>query len=301
MKIIALLFALLSQMSSANVPPLPEQKVNVGKKTLYCVVVQWTNPNIGSAASCKSMGEYVADFYSRNSRGKLVLNPMVGSVSTGIAGTAANTSVGEKLTKQKITSDYYIIPNKFYGGDNSGLGVAHLSQILDTVATHETGHLLSLGHCTRADHSGCCDKGSIMNPDAKASGFLTAPQYYFLGWTAPSEYILWDGTVTAFMLQNPLKADGKLSTVIIPPQIMTEGGHQKYAFLSFPPVCDSGKPCAALHLVADPGNSQLIKEVDAGNTFYDSQYTGVNLVVGQVINGALKVTMNLVAPAAKKG
>ncbi len=153
------------------------------------------------------MAKFAAEFYKRNSGGKLILQPFSGEVSTGIASTGAkeNVKFGENLAMKTFKADYYIIPNLNSKGPNHASGgVAHLIQILNTVATHEVGHLLGLGHSSRLNTGAKNDSGSIMNPIAKASPYLVAPQYYHLGWTLKSEVIAYDGTANAEFELNSL-------------------------------------------------------------------------------------------------
>lgn len=273
------LLSICFSASAFGASALPPKKPLLGIKKLACIAVQWTDNKVVNETNCGNMSKAVKDFYERNSCGKLTLKTSGGTVQMGIADGPNQVNAGEQAALKKFPGqDYYIIPNTASSGpDHAGGHIAHLNQILSTVAEHETGHLLSLGHATRLDITGCCDKGSIMNPESKPSNFLTAPQYYFLGWMTADEYVLY-AKAGSFQLKHPLDSNAGTSSVIVSPTSMGHPADARFAFISYAPMCDSGNPCVAIHL-ANNGGSQLVKGIAVGSSYYDAAHTGLDIAV----------------------
>lgn len=281
---------------------LPSKNPLSGTKIMYCVELKWTNQDMVNEAQCMNMMKFVSDFYKANSRGLLVIEPHFGVVSTGVDATESNITLGNDLATKTFKADYYLLPNRFNGGDHSGDKIAYLSQILNTVATHETGHLIGIQHTTGLPPEPKLDTGSIMNPDARPSNYLTAPQYYYKDWLKPAEVALYDGSANGtYLLKHPLdpKAPG-YSTVILPPSVMTAGDVERYIFLSYPPRCQTvpGNKCVDMHIIDRPqgeqGGSQKIKEIAAGNSYSDTAFSGVTVQVNDVPNSDnLQIVLNV--------
>ncbi len=175
----------------------------VGEKSLYCIGVHYKDLNrYSSAGDCKSMGNQIAEFARKNSRGLFKLNVKGFSDKVPYNGNKKNVSKAERFVMNKHKgANMYAIASIFTGphaGRSNNVGVAHLPGTLVSVATHECFHILGLGHAgeytiekngkIHLDHYG--DKASVMS--RYPSAFLTGPQYYSLGWLPREEVIIYD-------------------------------------------------------------------------------------------------------------
>jgi predicted Zn-dependent protease len=279
----------------------PPTHPNVGKKTLICVAVHWSNVTFVTQKQCNAMTRFVSDFYNRNSRGALKLETAYGEVTVDQVATSKNIDVGNQAAKKAYpNADYYLIVDRLGHVNHSGNHISQMIQILNTVATHEIGHLLGLAHTTRLNAPNIYDRGSIMNPSSRPSAYLTAPQYYNLGWMQSDEWAIWDGTEDAvYNLKQPLDPHASgLATIIVPPSLITTGGEKSPAFISYPPVCQGKAPCVTLHIVSEKpgfdtgGGSQQVSEIAVGESYVDSTFTGIHLQTALGTNGNVEVTIS---------
>jgi hypothetical protein len=231
----------------------------------------------------------VADFYRKNSRGVLILKTKSYVVDVPFDGKPANLYPAEHFAMGLHKgADFYAIVG-IYTANHSGAGVSHLSSNLTSTATHEVGHLLTLGHAgaykPNADGTVTLDAygdgESVMS--MYPSAFLTAPQYYHEGWLPRSEAVIYQPGLTYEIKRVSNFASTGITTVIVPHPMFNGGaadpkyviGQDRDAYISFPIKCAG---CAALHLGSDAGaGTQRVKIF--GKEYTDSQFTGLHIKV----------------------
>lgn len=279
--------ALAKAAGNAGLPP---KKPLVGKRQLACVGITYKDNvnNYMTADRCLKVAKNVMEFYDKNSRGKLKLQP-AGYHMDYDGGAWATFSQAEQVAKKKFDADYYVIPSLFRkGGNHASGGIAHVIQLTGWVVNHEVGHLLGLSHsgAYRYDKAGkphyeqYGDRDSVMGGGGTGSGFLTIPHYYLKGWLNDDEVALYDPAVDYYEIKSVRNLRDKgLATLVVPPSRIGDG-KGKHVFLGYPQTCD--KPCVALYL-SGSGSSQLVMKVQ--DEKWDANFTDLHL---KVLPGAPK-------------
>jgi hypothetical protein len=274
---------------------LPKRRVLKGTRGLTCVGIKWQNmEKVGAtAAGCQYVSDKISEFYRTNSRGLFTITPTNGyQLAVPFNGSNKNLAAAEKIVKDTYKADMYIVPSIFTGPHASG-GIAHVKSAQFMTATHEVGHLLGLAHAGSYTFPGgkpvlnaYGDKRSIMG--RIISRYITAPQYYFLGWLPDSEFKLHDPSTTTYNLKriSDFKVNG-LATVILPPT----GKDSRYAFISTTTCLNNGKKtCVNLHMSTGSG-SQRVAEIE--DEFYDVYFTGVHIkVLGYSKNNVTQISVD---------
>lgn len=276
-----------------NVSMLEEAAVRKpvqGTKILTCIGIKYKDvERYTTAQQCRNLAGGVKEFYERNSRGMLKFKIRAFMVEVPFEGNLANVYRAEEYAiKQYPGSDIYAVVGMFYTSSHAGRGVAHLRGTLIRDGAHEVGHLLGLGH---AGAYGFDNGKWVLEPygDGQSvmgkfpSGFLTAPQYYYLGWLPKEEVAVYEpGKIYELKRINNYAGQG-LSTVIVP-------GKNRNAFISFPPECQS---CAVIHLATD-GGSQKVKQF--GKEYFDEQFTGLHVKVLGFVDNKVKISIDFDKP-----
>lgn len=268
----------------------PFPKGNKGTKTLACVAIQYSNDlnKFVTKDRCLKAAKKVAEFYGKNSNGKLKLTAKAFEMNYKGDAWKSWEQAGLEAKKQ-FKANYYIIPNIFKkGGNRANRGIAWMSQFTGWVIDHEVGHLLGTQHAGRYayDKTG---KPTLMNygDDQSPMGnngypYLAPPAYYTLGWAGPKGVAMHkQGTATFELTRiSAKKADGPLFGVIVRAEnffgqdLPPMKGKHRDAFISFPNECPKGqKVCAALHLFQG-GGTQLVKRTDE---IEDKIFTGLKI------------------------
>ena len=269
------------------------QKPVQGSKKLCVIGLKWKNTRKSAKISdCKSVGKEIETFYKKNSKGLLNFQVSTHVVSVPYTASNKNLNKAENFSKNKYKGfEYYAILsnlNAIIGKENSNAGkdTAHLRGNSARTACHEMGHLLGLGHAGaykngKLDHYG--DSYSVMS--SMPSGFLTAPQYYKLGWFGNKGVAMYEpGKI--YKLKKLTNFDGKdgLSGVMIP----TPGKRDAWVSVVKPKGKKGGDLAICLHL-SSGGSSQKVKMF--GNKFTDSRFTGLTVEKLSQKDGIVELTI----------
>lgn len=291
-----LLLALLSSQLFAA-PILPPKKPLLGQRTLACVAIQYPDNKSMSKDKCQDVAKRVAEFYAKNSRGKLQLKPVSSVISVDFPATNANLSKAEDLAKKSIKADYYIVPSlwKKKCCNHASGGIAHVIQLTGWVVNHEVGHLLGLGHTGRYDYSKdgkpiykpYGDNDSVMG-SGTGSAWLTGPQYYVKGWLPDDELQVYDSNVKEYELKQivQFQAPGK-SLIYVPTSLTSADGKGRPVFIGYNQTCS--KPCVSVYFLSG-GSSQKIAQVQ--DEFYDKVFTGLHIKILGAQNGNVKFSVD---------
>lgn len=285
---------------------MPPRRINKGTHKLLCIGVKYSTGQIAAGQpGCANLGNILKEFWERNSRGMMKILPEgkepfdcgLPGASNGTTWQQARVNYDKAvdMIKAKYPGyDYYVIPGIYTGPHASGK-VAHVKSTQGMTAEHETGHLIGLGHAGVYDfvkgqwvYSQYADRTSIMG--RIISRYITAPQYYWLGWLPDEEVVVLDPAVKTYDLKKIGDSDVKgLATVIVPPEMMpTKGG--KWAFISASACGGKKVPgCLTLHLAAG-GASQRIAQVPT--EFWDDHFTGLHAKVVQNVGTKIRVAID---------
>lgn len=315
----------------------PYPKGNVGVKKLACVGISYKNPvnDYVTADVCKKAAERTADFYRKNSNGRLKLVPE--GYHFKYDGEAwASFSKAELVAKEKFDADYYIIPSIFRkGGNHASNKIAHVIQFTGWVIDHEVGHLIGLGHTGKYVYN---DKGGFTlqhygDEDSpmgnNGSQFLTPPQYYHLGWLGEKGTAMFEvGKEYELTRITQKKVAGPLFGVLVPEEQFqrplaladvelpddpddddldavalkkAEPKRKKVsnAFIGYPKSCPNKQTsCVALYRFQG-GSSQVIKKSVDGE-LYDGVFTGLHIKVLESVGLKIKIKVDFEKPMRNK-
>lgn len=168
-----------------------------GTIDLCCVAVEFKDTKKGpSVASCKTMGNQIAEFYNRNSRGLLKIRVKAYKKKVAVNGSRKSLRQAEQaILKQYKSADLFAVVST-HTGPHAGGKIAHLPGTLVSTARHEFGHLIDFSHSGQyeenekfeLDNTG--DRDSVMS--RHPSNFLTAPQYFNKGWMPEEEAVMYE-------------------------------------------------------------------------------------------------------------
>lgn len=289
---------------TAATPKRPPQRILKGKRDLLCIGVAYSTGELGAGKpGCDNLAAILKNFWERNSRGVLQLNSKgADPFQSGLPGGSgpggwkqARRSYNQSVNMIKKAFpglDYYVIPGK-YTHPHAGGKVAHVKSVQAMTAQHETGHLLGLGHAGayvykngKPELNAYGDTDSIMG--RIISKYISAPQYYYLGWLKPEEIADYDKATPHYDLGKIGDWKG-LQTVIVPPSSYGDG-KGRWVFVSSTRCGGNKKPgCIAIHF-GTGGGSQKILEVE--NEAWDTHFTGLHVKKLQNLNGKIRVKID---------
>lgn len=308
MKTLSVLVGLLLSLNSIadeGIKYAPRQKVVKGSPLLTCVSANFQNKKPVSASKCGSVARHTANFFKRNSRGLLTFRTKSAALALKQNSNHKNYRAAVDTIKGKWKSDYWMVPGKPGNVSNAGGKTAHLVGTLYRTGDHEVGHLLGLGHSGRyikekgkwhLDSYG--DGSSVMG--RFPSAFLTAPQYYSLGWLPENEAAMWEPgkTYTIKRTSNFTPDSGLVTVIVLPKFFFGKDGsvpsdpNQRKAFVAWPPKCfGKTNQCLALYLaVGQGGGTQKIATF--GKEYYDTRFTGLHIKALESSTSQIKVSID---------
>lgn len=274
---------------------MPPQKINTGLKKLLCIGVEYIDiKRVVDRIECANLTKKISSFYERNSRNLIEITTVnLDPYKSGLKGSknAYEKSVRDIQAKYP-KYDYYIVPG-IYTHPHAGGGVARVPTAQMMTGTHEVGHLVGLAHAGAYNYKGEIpyldqygDQLSVMGN--VWSNFITAPQYYYLGWIPKDEVVVYDpkGANSYDLKRTSDFYTIGLEAVIIPPS-MIPSGSERYLFVSAV-ECEK-KTCAAVHFTTG-GGSQKIMQV--GEEKVDTYFTGLKVNVTQLPDNKINVKLS---------
>ena len=288
----------------------PPMRPNKGRRTLLCIGVKYSTGEVAAEKpGCETLGRTLKGFWERNSRNAMLITPvgaepfdsgLPGAKGPGgwqVARDSYKTAVS-MIKKAYPNFNYYVIPG-IYTGPHAGGKVAHVKSTQAMTATHETGHLIGLGHAGAYTYDGgkpvlnaYGDRDSIMG--RIISKYITASQYYYLGWLKLEEIADYNKAVASYDLGLIAEWNG-LQTVIVPPSYYGNG-KGNWVFVSST-RCGKGPSCIAVHFDTGRGSQKIMEVEDEG---WDPYFTGIHVKKLQTLPGKIRVSIDFESkPAAK--
>lgn len=267
----------------------PLRKAPKTPQNLASVGLHYTNGDPNGASKAASVGRQIALFFKRNSRGLLTIKDKAFQVNVPFTYVRKNVnSAIAYVKKQKPDFDLYaMIVGTIQSVSHAGGKVAVLRGALYRDAQHEVGHLLGLGHAGAykmekgklvLDAYG--DGESVMS--RMPSSYLTAPQYYHLGWLRKEEVAMHEPGQT-YVLRRISDFGGEgLAAVAIPnaqfwgkdaPDAKLGAKGTRDAYISYSSKFEN---CVVLHL-SQGGGSQRVKLFS--DEYFDKDFTGLHIKV----------------------
>ena len=274
----------------------PDHRSVTGTPTLACVAIKWADNASASVKHCKNMATAVANFYSQQSRGKLKMVPIAKEFTTSLpckkSPQPGILEQAEAQVKKEIKAHKYIIPVTCpaHRGNHANNDIAHLTQYLNWLASHETGHLLGMGH-SNAYQNGAyqqyADHTTIMGGGMPKLA-LNAAQKYWLGWLPQDEVAIFDPSISVYELKSASDAKTRAKSILFFSPEMN-GGSGPVMAISASDFCGE-KPCGRYYQWS-AGSSNLRAGFDAKG-FTDDK-NGLKMQVISKNNGVTKFRVTL--------